>query len=313
MTNQISAKIIADSINDYGDRLTSYVLVFPRIVLAEFNTHRMLSKNSASSRAIPFEKMLEKVSTNPFIPIRWMKEHKGMQGSDYFTDEEAETNCLLEDWLTARDNAVSIAKALSNHGLTKQVCNRLLEPFMYHTVIVTGTEWENFFALRAHDAAEIHIQYLAHKMLIAYNKSTPKRLKNGQWHIPFGDNFNVNRINDIWVGMGVDDDTNEEKEKEELMIKIATARCARVSYDNFDGTDDYNKDIALYDRLSTSGHWSPFEHCAYAMHEKSFSIDPSYIGQPLYPDRWCGNYKGFIQLRKTFTNENKSDSRVKRH
>ena len=185
----ISARIIADSISKKGKRITTFVLTFPRMVLAEFNTHRALSRNSASSRAIPFKKMVELVENDPFIPIKWMKDHKGMQGTDYLDD------LLLGDiWLEARDEAVKKAKALSERDVTKQLCNRLLEPYMWHTVICTGTDWENFFALRAHPDAEIHIQELAHKMLDVYNQSKSKLLKAGEWHIPFGDNFEPERL-----------------------------------------------------------------------------------------------------------------------
>lgn len=140
------AEIIADSKNEFGNRITTFVVTFPRIILSEFNTHRMLSRNSASSRAIPFEKMLKSVEENPFIPIRWMKDHKGMQGNEYFTNEDKfEFKCknknmcpppieyplLLEsDWLSARQNAIVVAKSMSESGLSKQICNRLLEPFM---------------------------------------------------------------------------------------------------------------------------------------------------------------------------------------
>ena len=123
------------------------VVTFPRIILAEFNTHRMFSRNSASSRAIPFEKMVKSVEENPFIPIAWQKNHKGMQGTEYFTDSENIKNCNY-DWINASKDAIRRATALHNTGVTKQLCNRLLEPFMWHTVIVTATEWENFFALR---------------------------------------------------------------------------------------------------------------------------------------------------------------------
>jgi hypothetical protein len=94
-------------------------------------------------------------------------------------------------------------------------------------------------------------------------------------------------------------------------VKIATARCARVSYLNYEGTDDYAKDIALYNRLSSMGHWSPFEHCARAMDADTFE---NYSDVKAYENEiskgWSGNFKGFIQLRKTFVAENKSDSRV---
>lgn len=143
----IQAKIVADSVNDKGDRLTSMLITFPRMILAELNTHRMLSKNSASSRAIPFKKMVESVKTNPFIPSHWMKDHSGMQGSEYITNQEDIDKCISMH-LAARDLAVEFAKAQNRNGVTKQLCNRYLEPFMWHTVIVTATEWENFFALR---------------------------------------------------------------------------------------------------------------------------------------------------------------------
>src|ERR1700749_1248679 len=192
----IEAKIIADSLGPFGDRIITYVLTFPRIVLAEFNTHRALSRNSASSRAIPFKKMLKMVEENPFIPIRWMKEHTGMQGNEYFEDEKT-INFLKYHWITARDKAIYHANTMNVNGLTKQVCNRLLEPFMWHTCICTATEWENFFALRANPEAEIHIQELAHKMLEAANVSIPRKLKEGEWHIPFGDTFDEKRIEDV--------------------------------------------------------------------------------------------------------------------
>lgn len=180
--NRISAEIIADSLNPDGTRLTSFVLRFPRIVLAEFNTHRAVSRNSASSRAIPFKKMLSLVRTEPFIPIGFQKDHSGMQGTEYF--EGFKSKLVRWAWLRARDFAVIGAWSLNRLGVTKQLCNRILEPFMYHTVIATATDWQNYFALRAHEAAEIHIQDLAFKMLDEYNKSTPKELQEGKWHIP---------------------------------------------------------------------------------------------------------------------------------
>jgi thymidylate synthase ThyX len=143
------AEVVADSINELGNRITTMVVTFPRIILAEFNTHRMFSRNSASSRAIPFEKLLKSVYENPFTPIAWQKNHKGMQGTEYWT-EDYEVDSLNEGWLRSRDLACHTAEKLFFHGqgVTKQLCNRLLEPFMWHTVIVTATEWENFFALR---------------------------------------------------------------------------------------------------------------------------------------------------------------------
>lgn len=450
--SQISAKIIADSCNSFGNRITTMVVTFPRFILAELNTHRMFSRNSASSRAIPFEKMVKSVEENPFIPIAWQKEHKGMQGNKYIIDEN-HIDYKKRLWLEARDNAVRSAKNLHenisfigingwkngfsendeksiyNNGqyevnnktsifevketsVTKQLCNRLLEPFMWHTVIVTATEWENFFALRCpqytfssvtetviedklisgciyrnatlkmenginintgvggakliidtyrkfgwqplssitpakpifrsrkdycryvskHNSdmqitmaesdwlyinkgqAEIHMMTLAEAMWDAYNESTPKKLKAGEWHIPFGDDINPgftayakehseNGTSQIGYPSGeiIRKGRSSEESIDILKVKIATAMCARVSYTvvgEEDKEPNYENDIKLHDRLAGSGHWSPFEHCAKA-------IGDEYKGK-IYTgnNHYFGNFRGFIQYRKMFNNEN---------
>lgn len=161
----IKATIVADSLTPNGDRLSSLLITFPRIILAELNTHRMLSKNSASSRAIPFEKMVKSVQENPFIPIAWQKEHKGMQGTEYFSDGESDTFKMA--WLISRDKAVEQAEFYSKCGVTKQLCNRLLEPFMYHTVLITGNvnneAWLNFFDLRCPQYEIPHTTFTEYK------------------------------------------------------------------------------------------------------------------------------------------------------
>lgn len=286
--NKISAEILADSINLIGHRITTMKVTFPRIVLAEFNTHRAFSRNSASSRAIPFKKMVEMVENDPFIPIAWQKAHKGMQGADYF--DETESLALVDQWLAARDRAVTVASQLADSfGVTKQLCNRLLEPFMYHTVIVTATEWDNFFNLRAHPDAEIHIQDLAYKMKEALEKSTPKSLKAGEWHIPFGDNFDNKELakacRELKIPVLSSDDGQMVK------IWIATARCARISYQTLGDNPkiDYKADIKLHDMLLRSGHMSPFEHCAKAMNYDECNV---------YPLQRCRNFRGWIQYRE---------------
>lgn len=292
----ITARVIADSINASGNRLTTLVITIPRIVLAEFNTHRAISRNSASSRAIPFKKMLEEVTKNPFIPTKFQKSHKGMQGTEYFTDEEVKKIGIKHQWLGARDFTVSRAKVLHDIGVTKQLCNRLLEPFLMHTIIATATEWENFIALRAHEDAEIHIQDAAYKVLDAINNSTPKMLKPGEWHIPFGDKIDTLKLSETvqsMMGMML---TNHDKYVENAKLEIAVARCARVSYMNFEGKDDYEADIKLYNRLLESGHMSPFEHVAQV---------------PTNSFVFGGNFKGWNQYRKMMQGENKADVRLK--
>lgn len=370
---KISAKIVAHSKHvDYNNTIATMEVTFPRFILAELNTHRMMSRNSASSRAIPYKKMIKSVLTNPFIPIAWQKDHSGMQGTEYFSkterfsvdtfkhaltnifdsDEELVTmytdilagstsisRTLDEWWLLARDKAIEASLLLACFGITKQLCNRLLEPFMWHTVLITATEWENFFYLRCPKytmlitangeergkevyrskkdllkaeeisdlginwfkmntgQAEIHMMALAEAMWDAYNESVPKELKAGEWHIPFMDGLNAKGAY-LW-GKNVSE-----------FVKVSTAMCARVSYTvvGEEGKEpNYENDIKLHDRLAESGHWSPFEHCARAMDFTEYNT--IHEGNELVGDGWSGNFRGFIQYRKTFKNENVTNER----
>lgn len=340
----------------------------PRIVLAEFNTHRAFSRNSASSRAIPFKKMVQSVQETPFIPIAWQKDHKGMQGTQYITNPHA-IEQLEKLWLRGRHAAIKAAediRILSGVDIdvkpseyltdfdnteeiliTKQLCNRLLEPFMYHTVLVSATEWSNFMELRSpqyeldinnpgalyksrkdlmkefpayarntetdwlhinRSQAEIHIQAVAEAIHDAMNESTPKQLKAGEWHIPFGD-----QIDSAGLDLSHDDGNWLFTAAK---IKIATARCARLSYMTLgeDPKIDYEADIKLHDMLLASGHMSPFEHCARVMntdeYERYYSgqltdytFDDAYggsevrVGDNNDSKGWCRNFRGFIQYR----------------
>lgn len=354
-----NAQILADSLSPQGDRITTMKITFPRMILAEFNTHRMFSRNSASSRAIPFKRMVQMVEENPFIPIAWQKNHKGMQGTEYFTDKDIIDSCKM-NWLYSVDLALIRAKKLSEIDITKQICNRLLEPFMWHTVIVTATEWENFFKLRCpqyviegingnhpfrskkdvykrmssnenfmlklndftdldwlsfnKSQAEIHIQAIAELMWDAMNESKPKLLEAGEWHIPFGDTLeeldstsNKSRLELLAMKLN-NTKLAYNEDMERLALKIATARCARISYETLGDNPkiDYEADIRLHDMLLESGHMSPFEHCARAMSDEEYGmfINGEDTGEDKYSYvfnkksfGWCRNFKGFIQYR----------------
>jgi thymidylate synthase ThyX len=269
----IEAKIICDSINPAGNRITTWILKYPRFIHAEFMTHRILSKNAASSRAITLEKMIQAVLDEPAIPEFWGKNQKGMQAAEELNLADQETAKL--EWLAARDKAVESVRNLQKLNLHKQLSNRLLEPWAHITVLSTGTDWENFFALRAHPEAQPEFQKLAYLMLERYNSSEPEDLEMGQWHIPFGDKY----LENVSI---------------QEALKICTARAARVSYNNFEGDIDFKKDFELHDKLLASGHMSPFEHCAKAQNNSAR----------------IGNFTGWLQYRKTFKGENKTDPRV---
>lgn len=237
-----SAKILLDSISLEGDRLTTFEVVFPRIILAEFNTHRAFSRNSASSRAIPIEKMIERVMCDPYIPTHWGKNQRGMVAQEELS--EADQLKATFEWLKARDAAIGQVEKLLKFGVHKQITNRLLEPFMWHTAIVSATDWDNFFKLRCAGDAHPEIRKAALLMREAMAASEPSELEPGSWHLPLV--------------------TDEEKAEldTEVLRKLSTGRCARVSYLTHDGRRDPAADIELHNRLTGNGHMSPFEHVA---------------------------------------------------
>jgi thymidylate synthase ThyX len=270
MTERILAKIIADSQPPEGARLTTMEVVVPRIVLAEFNTHRVFSRNSASSRAIPVKKMLQRVLEDPYIPEAWGKNQRGMQAGEALSD--VESGVARAAWLQARDGAVHHTQNLLALGVHKQTTNRLLEPFMWHTVIVTSTEWSNFLHLRCHTDAHPAIQRTALAMRQVMEESKPDDLDWGDWHCPF--------VDDRDAGLQTTMDC----------VKVSSARCARVSYLTHDGVRDPSKDLELHDRLLSAGHMSPFEHPAQA--------------SQVFRANQCGNFAWpWLQYRKTIPNE----------
>lgn len=248
MNKEPSAKIIADSVGYYGgamSRLTTIQLRYPRLVHSELMTHRVFSRNASSSRAIPVAKMIEQVRTDPAAPYVWTTNKPGMQG-DVVTDPELIAK-YDQMWIEAANQAADNAEVLMGEGLHKQVLNRILEPFQWISVIVTATEWANWFELRNHKDADPTIKRLAEVMLAAMEESEPKHLIAGEWHLPYV--------------------SKEEKSALPIatLVKISAARCARVSYLTHDGAfPDVDKDIALYERLVGSRplHASPIEHQA---------------------------------------------------
>lgn len=283
------ARILADSLNPAGVRLTTFEITFPRMVLAEFNTHRMLSRNAASSRAIPIQKMIERVRKDPVRPVWWGKNQKGMQAKAELTGWRRYAAELV--WLQARWVAIAIAWILFKIGLHKQIANRILEPWMWITVIVSATEWENFFKLRCHEDAQPEIQKIARMMQALYGYNKPKPLKEGEWHNPMLLSTDDTELLDADFPEHPSIEIAPQLPDSAL---VGIGRCARVSYLTHDGKRDYDADIELARTLAENGHWSPFEHVAKA---KS--------GMALR-----GNFRGFVQARKFFPGESGSDYKI---
>lgn len=319
-----AAKILADSISPDGVRLTTFEVTMPRIVLAEFNTHRMFSRNSASSRAIPVKTMLKRVREDPYVPSSWGKNQKGMQAGEDLGPAGA---AMAKDlWLEARNKAVKSVSQLLTLGVHKQLTNRLLEPWMWHTVIVTATEWSNFYNLRDNEMAHPDIQIPAHLMWQAAESNEPKKVGYSEWHLPLIFPEDIEAVCTL-----IPDDTLWE----ETLVKISCARCARVSYLTHDGKRDLQKDLELYDNLLQPGHMSPFEHAARPMTTKerkfykrttalldngrTINVLPGNLMEvgtkvavgfnedarvvEIKDDYFCGNFNGWIQHRKEIPGE----------
>lgn len=278
--SQFKAKIILDSTNSHnGIRLVTSELTYPRFIHAEFMTHRMFSRNAASSRAIPARKMIAMVRDNPAQPVYWGKNKSGMSANVELED----ISTAKAIWDDARWHALHCAEAFRKNKVHKQIANRILEPWKYITVIVSATQLSNFFALRDHKDAQPEIQHLARLWKAALDESeSVERL----WHIPY-----------------IQED--EQELPLDVRQKIGVARCARVSYLTHDGIRSIDKDIELYERLlsgSGHGHWSPFEHVAKATDEVEIRRNFAFGYKTTQPI-WCGNFQGWIQFRKMHRGE----------
>jgi len=275
----IEAKIIEDSVSPTRARLVTYQLRYPRFIHAELMTHRLFSRNASSSRAIPVRRLLSDIENEPAMPVYWGKNQKGMQAREEM--DPFQISACQELWLDARNHMLEYAKALDSMGLHKQLVNRLTEPWSHISVVCTATEWDNFFMLRCHPDAQPEIKALADQMRDLYYNQIPRALDPGQWHLPY-----IKDEERFAPG-----NYNKSGKLKNLgnLIRASIARCARVSYLTHDKKEpDMDLDIVLYDRLFSSKHMSPFEHVA------TPNADPTL---------WSGNFKGWIQYRKTLKGE----------
>jgi hypothetical protein len=305
---KISAKVIAHSVTPSGIEMLTYEINLPKVLLAEFNTHRVLSKNFSSSRAIPVS------AANPdyFEPLTYAKNQSGMVAKDELIDSPDEAKSL---WVYAVETSRKVSQKLGELGLHKQWSNR---PNDWHTMakgVVSGTEWYNFFYLRFHPDAQPEIRELARVMLIAKSESEPIKLKPGQWHLPYvttivdeaGEIRYFNIVNGVIVKY-----TLEEAQK------ISTSCCAQVSYRKSD--DSLEKAERVYSMLNIGSttkpqHASPAEHLATPMLEYDHYTSLGYVNIPDTPGSWqsgithitrggsmySGNLRGYIQYRQLVT------------
>jgi hypothetical protein len=305
-----SKLILASKSEATGITLYTFVLTYPRVILAEVNTHRMLSRNTASSRAIPAKKQRERVLTDPFVPVTIGANQKGMQAGEEL--DGWRRFVAINTWKLARYPMVAASWVLDKVGAHKQVVNRIVEPWTFTQQVVTCTDLKNVFKLRNHKDAEPHFQIIAKQMqmqaewaekwfnTLSWNSEnaldrrleinnqlgvgTLQVLKPGEWHMPFVDEKD---ITDTILNSMLHDSTDES------LKKISTARCARVSYflPESGKRSDPKRDVELCNKLSGSGHWSPFEH----------------VATPTKEADYIGNFKGWKQYRKEYPQESGGD------
>ena len=332
-----SCKILLDSISETGKRITTFELTYPRMIHSEFMTHRMFSRNAASSRAIPAKKMRQMVNEDCYTPDKFPKNVAGMQPAEWYEQDSEEYFEAKKEWKIAADNALIAHENLERLGIHKQIANRLIEPFLWYTCIVTATEFSNFFKLRCDENAQYEIRRIADLMYEAYHNNEcynnrfnqcdkvhtcQQNLKIGEWHCPL-----VYEEDDECIlrylttrHYPYKESTIKKQELEvyalsnhfiEIKKQISVARCARVSYLTHDGKRDIEKDLELFERLKTSGHFSPFEHVATPSFDKqrwnqfqSLKANQEEFEKIKPINLRNGNFIGWRQMRQDLPNEN---------
>ena len=289
----ITAKVVCDSISPDGVRITTLEIEYPRFIHGEFMTHRSLSKNSSSSRAIPIQKMLDQIESNMAVPIYWGKNKSGMQATEEVCSTIQKYAC--ERWGYAYLDVKHYVEQLVDGDLHKQVPNRLTEPFQMMKVVITGTDFDNFFNLRIHPDAQPEICMLAYKIYKAMGESEPVKLKVRDWHLPY--------VNIGWNGRGDTTYFNEDFDVIDLedAIKISASCCAQVSYRNTDMS--LEKADKIFNMLIKSDvlHASCFEHLATPIRNQEGLINGWDFGithQNKQGQLFSGNLRGWISYRQ---------------
>ena len=283
----ITAKIIADSVSPNLERLTTLQLRYPRFIHAELMTHRLFTRNASSSRAIPVSRMISDIERDPAEPIYWGANQPGMQARRALTLPEQRTAMAL--WREDREHSILMARQLSKVGETgahKQLVNRLIENHGHINVVVTATEWANWFELRDHPDAQPEIAALAVSMRKSMDESVAQRLIYGQYHMPYVSNSEAEIL-------GLD-----------RALMVSVARCARVSYLTHDGkTPNLEDDLRLAHDLVVARplHASPAEHQATPLApgqgEKRWVVTGPGPQDAVLSGNWSRNFNGWKQYR----------------
>lgn len=324
--------IIAHSISPEGIPLITWQLRYWRAIHAELMTHRVFSRNAGSSRARPSASIIDSVTKEPWGPLHWGKNQPGMQAliehdepvkipvhlnrayAEYRIQvhgEKYEDIWDVNRWVASPQDAWhfhaflcgNMSGAFDQAGYHKQIVNRITESVNYIDVVLTSTDFANWYALRDHKDAQPEIRELAALMKEVQAHSTPEVLQPGMWHLPYADSADdiEEAIKFLKIGR-ITRDIPPAWEINELLKKASAARCARVSYKLHDGSKtDFGKDLELFERLLVSQplHASPAEHQA----TPDVSYNCPITTEKVSGRKYWGNFNGWIQHRKMLPNE----------
>lgn len=300
----ITAALIKDSITESGIRLRTFELEYPRMIHAEVMTHRMASKNSSSTRAIPVERMIELVKQKPATPIYWGENNAGMSSKREL--EGFKLTAAKQLWESITESVIASVRVLSSKtGINahKQIAGRWLETASFIKVVFTATDMNNFYFLRNHPAAQPEIQELARVMLEAEAASTPTLLKAGEWHLPYVE---------VVDGKYMVGDTEVDLD---TALKVSASCCAQASYRKLDDSIEKANDVFSKLNIGTDtgepAHASPTEHQGMVMHGTNEPFNPDTWEPGITHVRrdgslWSGNLRGYIQYRQLINNESVS-------
>ena len=309
----IKATVIADSVHHAtGTRITTFELVYPRFIHSEFMTHRVFNRNASSSRAIPTSKFIEQVRNEPVMPSHWGKNQKGMQAFEELSEDQRSDAIFI--WNQAASSAATYAEMLRRGQVHKQIVNRILEPFTHIRVVVTSTSWANFYGLRDHEDAQPEIRELAQAMRKAQDESIPKTLTQRKWHLPYITPDDRFAAYDYCKHKRITRDEPSGEEVFGLLLKVSAARCARASYNNFEGRPStIEEDLGLFAKLVENQpiHASPTEHQATPMlfgdkfinNQNPATWEHGVTSMDRAGNLYSGNLLDFIQFRKLIPGE----------
>lgn len=309
----IKATVIADSVHHAtGTRITTFELVYPRFIHSEFMTHRVFNRNASSSRAIPTSKFIEQVRNEPVMPSHWGKNQKGMQAFEELSEDQRSDAIFI--WNQAASSAATYAEMLRRGQVHKQIVNRILEPFTHIRVVVTSTSWANFYGLRDHKDAQPEIRELAQAMRKAHDESVPSKLSQGEWHLPYIGFPDRSAAYSHCKHQRITRDEPSATEVYGLLLKVSAARCARASYNNFEGRPStIEEDLGLFAKLVENQpiHASPTEHQATPMlfgdkfinNQNPLTWEQGVTSMDREGKLYSGNLLDFIQFRKLIPGE----------